>query len=82
MTSLISLIKSNSLVIFGYAGSSQLHGLFSKCGTQTSHFSGFSCCGTQTVGHAGFSGCSSWTLEHRLDSCGARAYLHRGIWDL
>ena len=36
----------------------------------------------QTLGHTGFSACSSWTLEHRLNSCGARAYLHQGLgWD-
>ena len=30
----------------------------------------------------GFSSCGSWTLERRLSSCGARAYLLRGTWDL
>ena len=29
----------------------------------------------------GFSSCGSWALEHRLNSCGARAYLLRGMWD-
>ena len=32
--------------------------------------------------HAGFSSCGSRALEHRLSSCGARAQLLRGMWDL
>ena len=31
---------------------------------------------------AGFSSCGSRALEHRLSSCGARASLLRGMWDL
>ena len=40
--------------------------------------------GTQAsvVAASGLSGCSSRALEHRLDSCGALAYLPRGMWDL
>ena len=36
--------------------------------------------GTQAsvVAASGLSGCSSRALEHRLDSCGALAYLHVG----
>ena len=30
----------------------------------------------------GLSSCSSWALERRLSSCGARAQLLRGMWDL
>ena len=30
----------------------------------------------------GLSGCGSWALERRLRSCGARAWLLRGMWDL
>ena len=31
----------------------------------------------------GFSSCGTWALlERRLSSCGARAYLLRGMWDL
>ena len=33
-------------------------------------------------GHAGFSGCGSHTLEHKLRSCGARAYFLCGLCDL
>ena len=32
--------------------------------------------------HAGFSSCGSRDLECRLSSCGARASLLRGMWDL
>ena len=31
---------------------------------------------------AGFSSCGSEALEHRLSSCGTRAQLLRGTWDL
>ena len=31
---------------------------------------------------AGFSNCGTWALERRLSSCGARAELPRGMWDL
>ena len=30
----------------------------------------------------GLSSCDSWALERRLSSCGARAQLLRGMWDL
>ena len=30
----------------------------------------------------GLSSFGSWALEHRLNSCGAWAYLLRGMWDL
>ena len=50
---------------------------------------GFSCRGAQALGTwasvvvaHGFSSCGSWALEHRLSSCGARAVLLRGMWDL
>ena len=32
--------------------------------------------------HVGFSSCGSQALERRLSSCGARASLLRGMWDL
>ena len=32
--------------------------------------------------HAGFSNCGSQALERRLSSCGARAWLLRGMWNL
>ena len=54
------------LVIFGFAGSSLLYGLFSSCGARASHRHGFSC----EHGHAGFSSCGSWALECELNSCG------------
>ena len=45
-------------------------GLLSRCGTWTSHCSGFSYCGARTLGCVGFG------------SCGARAQLPRGMWNL
>ena len=30
----------------------------------------------------GLHSCGLWALEHRLSSCGAQAYLLRGMWDL
>ena len=49
-----------------------------------SRHAGFSSCGTWAsvvVAH-GVSSCGSWALEHRLSSCGARAYLLCSMWDL
>ena len=42
---------------------------------------GASRCRAQAPGCAGFSSCASWTLEHRLSSCGTRAWLLCGLWD-
>ena len=47
------------------------------CGERASHYGGFSRCGTQAL--------STWAsvvAAHRLSSCGARAQLFRGMWDL
>ena len=79
------------LFSFGCAVSSLLCGLFCSCGEQGllacccvlgSHFRSFSCCGAQALGRVGFSSCGSWALEHRLCSCGTRAYSLHGTWDL
>ena len=79
------------LFSFGCAVSSLLCGLFCSCGEQGplacccvpgSHFSSFSCCGAQALGRVGFSSCGSPALEHRLCSCGTRAYLLHAMWDL
>ena len=50
---------------------------------------GFSCCGAWALGARasvvvlhGLSSCGSRALERRLSSCGAQAYLLRGMWDL
>ena len=50
---------------------------------------GFSCCGAQALGTwatvvvaCRLSSCGLWALEHRLSSCGARAQLLHGMWDL
>ena len=59
------------------------------CGARASHCSGFSCCGAWAVGvrasvvvARGLSSCGSLALERRVSSCGAQAYLLRGMWDL
>ena len=59
------------------------------CVVWTSHFGGFSCCRARALGAQGsvvvacrLSSCSSWALERRLSSCGARAQLLHGMWDL
>ena len=41
-----------------------------------------SSCSAWALGPAGFSSCGTWALECRLSSCGARAQLFRGTWDL
>ena len=57
------------LFVFGCAGSSLLHRLFSSCGepgllpscgARASHCGGFSCCRAQALGTVGFSSCSTW----------------------
>ena len=82
--------STSSLLLFGCAGSSLLHGLFSSCreqgllsacGAQASHRRAFSRA-AQVLGHLGFSGCSSWSREHELSSCGTQSWLLRGMRDL
>ena len=85
------------LFLFGCAGSSLLCRLFSvvvsgatlRCSARTSHCGGFSCCRARALGLSGFSSCvsglsscGSQALQHRLNSCGARAQLLCGTWDL
>ena len=41
---------------------------------RSSHRSDFSCCRALALGRAGFRSCSPWDLEHRIGSCGARAF--------
>ena len=45
-------------------------GLLSPCFLRASHYGDFSCCGPWVLGYSGFS------------SCGARAQLTHGMWDL
>ena len=59
------------------------------CGAWASHCGGFSCCRAQALGTQasvvvahGLSSFGSRALEQRLSSCGTRAYLLRGMWDL
>ena len=79
------------LFTFGCAGSLLLLWLFSSCrerdllsscGAQTSHCGGWSCCGARALGPPGSSSCGSWALAHRLNSCGAWAWLLHSMWDL
>ena len=55
---------------------------------RASHSSGFSCCGAQALGVRAsvvmcrLSSCGLQALERRLSSCGARASLLLGMWDL
>ena len=60
-----------------------------RCGVQTSHCGGFSCCRARALGTRasvvaarGLSRCGSQALEHRHSSCGTRAQLLHGMWDL
>ena len=87
-----------TLFIFGCIGSSLLHmdflqlwrvGATLPCSMQASHCSGISHCGAQALGMwasvvvaHGLSSCGSWAPERRLSSCGARAQLLHGMWDL
>ena len=59
------------------------------CGAGATHCSGFSRCGAWALGTQasvvmarGLSSCDLQALERRLSSCGARALLLRGMWDL
>ena len=59
------------------------------CGARASRCGGFSCCRARALGARtsvvvahGLRSCDLRALEHRLSSCGARAYLLRGMWDL
>ena len=70
------------MAVHGLFSSSGEWGLLSSYGAQTSHFSGFSCCRAQVQGRTSISSFSSRALEHWLNSCGARAQLLCGMWDL
>ena len=78
------------LIYLGCAESSLPRGLFPSCGEQVSHCNGISRCRAQILEHASFlvvapGGLSSYdsrALEHRLSSCGARAWLLCSTWDL
>ena len=60
-----------------------------RCGVWASHCGGFSCCGAQALGARasvvvvrGLTSCGSQALERRFSSCGTRALLLHGMWDL
>ena len=57
-------------------------GLFSGYGAGSCPSGAFPRYPTHTLGWEGFSSCCSWALEHRLSSCGARAYFLCDMWNL
>jgi len=80
---ILSCILAFFLLIVGCAGSLLLCGLFSSCGTQASHCSGFFSCKARSLGRESFSSCGSQALEHKLDSCGtcaSAALRHVASW--
>ena len=97
-SSFILLIYFFNKFIYGCVGSSLLRGLSlvaASGGYPSLRCAGFSLRWLlllQSTGsrHAGFSSCGTWAsvvvargaLEHRLSSCGTRAWLLHGLWDL
>ena len=74
------------LFIFGCFGSSLLRAGFLQlrrvgatlhCGARASHCGGFSCCGARALGAR-----ASVVMARGLSSCGTRAKLLCGMWDL
>ena len=81
------IARSYSRSVFSFYLSLALLGLC--CGARASHCGGFSCCRARALGLWAsivvarmLSSCGSWAPEHRLSSCGARALLLHGMWDL
>ena len=60
----------------------QWAGLPSSCRMWASRCGGLSCSIGCCLGRAGFRSCGFRALEHRLSSCGSRASLLLGRWDL
>ena len=84
-----SLFFFKGFLIFDFILFFFLPALGLRCRVRASHCGGFSCCGARALGWRasvvvahGFSSCSLRALEHRLSSCGTRAQLLRGMWDL
>ena len=92
----LSLFKNNGVYvfIFGSAGSSLQHRLFPSCGERgllsSCGVQGFSLRWRLLVWSmrsrarglpCGLRSCSSQALEHRLNSCGAWAFLPHSMWD-
>ena len=70
-------------------GLSLVAGATLPCRARVSHCGGFSCCGARALGEQASvvmahrpSSCGLRAPEHKLSSCGARAQLLRGMWDL
>ena len=84
-------LKNTYLFIFGCVGSLLLCTGFSLV-AESGGYSLLQCAGfslwwlllLRSMGcrHAGFSSCGVWALECRLNSCGTRAQLLCGMWDL
>ena len=86
------------IFIFGCVGSLLLPagfiqlrraGAVLRCSVRASHCGGFSCCGARALGTRasvvvarGLSSCGLRALECRFSSCGSRAQLLSGMWDL
>ena len=77
--------------IFGCVGSSLLcagflqlrrAGATLRCGARASCCRGFSCCGTWALGAQASVVVAHGLQARRLSSCGARAQLLHGMWDL
>ena len=49
---------------------------------QACHHGGFSCYRAWALGPTGFRSFGSRVLEHRLNSCGTRAWMCQAMWDL
>ena len=67
-------MKSYDNIVFFFLINLSFAALGLRCGARASHCFGFSCCGARGLG--------SRALERRLSSCGARAQLLCGMWDL
>ena len=82
----LTFLKLIYLFIFGCIGFLLLRmgflqlwrlGATLHCSAWASHCGGFSCCGALALGSR-----ASVVVAHRLSSCGARAQLLCGMWDL
>ena len=87
----VFLFYNFHMFIFGCIGSCLLHGPFSSCSewgllsgcsAQAPGCNGFPCGQAKAVGRVGCGSGGCRALEHRPNSCGARAYLVQGMWDL
>ena len=71
-----SLVAENRATLYGSAGVSRCRGLFLVAERELYNV------GALVAATPGLSGSGSWAPEHRPRSCGRRALLLRGVWDL